>query len=92
MRFWPELLLPQKAAEIEVETSTTLYAKIDAPDVVVRKARTRAERQLRKSYWGRFYEVAASGRSILGKDQHRGRRGALSSNRNPDREDKGKSG
>ena len=48
-----------KAAEIEVETSTTLYAKIDAPDVVVRKAKNAGGEAVTKVLRGQTYEVAA---------------------------------
>ena len=48
-----------KAAEIEVETSTTLYAKIDAPDVVVRKAKNAGGEAVTKVSRGQTYEVAA---------------------------------
>ena len=72
-----------KAAEIEVETSTTLYAKIDAPDVVVRKAKNAGGEAVTKVLRGQTYEV----------DQHCGRRGVhTEQSGDPDREDKGKSG
>lgn len=46
-------------AEIEVETSTTLYAKIDAPDVVVRTAKSTGGEAVTKVLRGQTYEVTA---------------------------------
>lgn len=47
-----------KAAEVAVETSTTLYAKIDAPDVTVRTEKN-AGGEVTKVSRGETYEVTA---------------------------------
>ena len=76
-----------------METSTTLYAKIDAPDVVVRKAKNAGGEAVTKVLRGQTYEVAAPAdggwvkRSALRKA-----RGTYRVTGDPDREDKGKSG
>lgn len=47
------------AAEIEVETSTTLYAKIDAPNVVVRTTKNAGGEAVTKVLRGETFEVTA---------------------------------
>ena len=47
-----------EAAEIAVETSTTLYAKIDAPIVAVRTAKNETSQAVMQASKGQMYEAA----------------------------------
>lgn len=48
-----------RAASVEVETSTSLYAKIDAPNVVVRSGENESGAAITRASRGETYEVTA---------------------------------